>query len=289
MDARRLFFADRGFQPLVQSRIAISQQAFTTPSGDPWFLGVGNSVMLVKHTLQSGQQFLAEYMHVRPTVGEGDHVVAGRVIAKVGPWYNDTHLHFGIHPGLDVPYKHWGMMDNSDWNGTNGFVDPVAWLTTQSPKGAQPAPVRYNLNFQTSGKYMTQEADGTINVNRPNPSMWELFTLTDLNAGTLNSGDSVTIQSWRGWYLSARYDLGHLVFAEPQYGFGAWETFTIFKVAVSGNRYYTVSGPIGQGDRVALQCSELEFLSARFDRTNYPLSCDKTYFDAWETFTITLR
>ncbi len=109
---------------------------YTTDSNDDYGLGTGNSVIFVKHTLQDGSQFLAEYMHVRPTVHEGDHISGGSVVATVGPYqYDVPHLHFGIHPSLTVPTTNWGRMANSAWAGTNGFVDPINWIQTNSPLG----------------------------------------------------------------------------------------------------------------------------------------------------------
>lgn len=105
---------------------------WTTNASDSYYIGTGNSVMFVQHRLQDGSYFLAEYMHVRPTVWSG-HVVAGQEIARVGPWYNSTHLHFGIHPDTSVPTTSWGRMANSAWPNTNGFVDPVDWIRTRGP------------------------------------------------------------------------------------------------------------------------------------------------------------
>ena len=204
-------------------------------------------------------------------------------------WANDAHTQYWAYEEVYISDTNNGaqhhIISYAYWNGYNpeNYV-PVRFRDVQDG--------RISLNLCTSGRYMTQEADGTINVNRSNASLWELFQITDLNGGSLMDGDKVTIQSWRGWYLSARYDLGHLVFAAPQFGPGEWETFRIRKVGVSGSNYYLDLGSmIVQGDRIALQCSEGEYLSARFDRNNSPLSCDKMYFlpNAWETFLCTFR
>ena len=125
--------------PLGASVYAISSgdvvKIWTTYGNDVYGIGPGNSVIFIRHTLQNGSQFLACYMHVRPTIAEGDHVSAGQVIANVGPWYDVTHLHFGIHQSTVVPTTSWGRMANYQWPNTNGFVDPVAWLNSQTPAG----------------------------------------------------------------------------------------------------------------------------------------------------------
>ena len=107
-----------------------------TYTDDVYGLGTGNSVMFVQHTLQDGTPFLAEYMHVRPTVREQDQVVVGHSIATVGPYqYDVPHLHFGIHPDTTWPTNYWGRMPNEKWADPNGFVNPIDWITTRSPQG----------------------------------------------------------------------------------------------------------------------------------------------------------
>jgi autotransporter-associated beta strand protein len=111
--------------------------------------GTGNYGILVRHWLANGQPFLALYGHVRPVRAELRYsfagavvppipVSAGEVLATVGPAdhvaYDDVHLHFGIHPGIDVPLSNWGRMPLAQWPGWNGFVDPLAWLTGQTPR-----------------------------------------------------------------------------------------------------------------------------------------------------------
>ena len=125
---------------------------YTTDASDDYGLGTGNSVIFVKHTLKDGSQFLGVYMHVRPSVHEGDHVTGGSSIATVGPYqYSVPHLHFAIHPSLAVPTTNWGRMPNSAWGGdNNGFVDPINWLMTKSPPGSNDTDIYVGINGSDS-------------------------------------------------------------------------------------------------------------------------------------------
>jgi PKD repeat protein len=60
-------------------------------------------------------------------------VSAGEAFATIGPYDSIPHLHFGIHPGVEVPPSPWGRMPLDQWPETNGFVDPLDWITTRIP------------------------------------------------------------------------------------------------------------------------------------------------------------
>lgn len=106
---------------------------------------VGNYGYFVKHKLINGEEFLALYGHVRPineslkkytssgVVSPPIKVYAGVAFATVGPFDSGSHLHFGIHPGAVVPSSPWGRMPIANWSETNGFVDPIEWITTKKP------------------------------------------------------------------------------------------------------------------------------------------------------------
>jgi len=111
--------------------------------------GTGNYGLLVRHRLADGSEFIAVYGHVRPVRPELQYsatgavspplpVRAGDVFATVGPAdnvaYRDTHLHLGIRPGGAVPPAPFGMMPLANWPAVNGFVDPMAWITTRTPQ-----------------------------------------------------------------------------------------------------------------------------------------------------------
>ncbi|MCL5105688.1 MAG: M23 family metallopeptidase [Armatimonadetes bacterium] len=198
---------------------------WTTDANDNYYIGPGNSVIFVTHRLQDGSYFLAEYMHVRPTVWSG-HVVAGQVIAKVGPWYNSTHLHFGIHPDTNVPTTRWGRMPNSLWPDTNGFVDPVNWITARAPwSDCTPANVSWTWTptenrWYHSNEHLTYSTSGS-NISVATSAMY----LADAGRGwhdywahAWNSCGDVTVH-WAGGWDDLAPDLGWNADSVPS---GTW-------------------------------------------------------------------
>ena len=124
---------------VADSVYAIAGGEIVYVSSGGW--GAGNYGVLVQHRLDNGQEFLALYGHVRPIDAELRHsgpvqtpipVSPGEVFATVGPT-KDTHLHFGICPGITWPISNWGRMPLEAWPATNGFVDPMEWITTYTP------------------------------------------------------------------------------------------------------------------------------------------------------------
>lgn len=124
---------------------AIAAGTVTYRSTSGW--GTGNIALAIRHKLTDGSEFLALYGHIRSSKVVGNTVAAGEVFATIGPYTYGDHLHFGIHPGLTMPASGWGMLANSQWPSTNGFVDPVDWIRTRSPYGyGTPAAIElYNV------------------------------------------------------------------------------------------------------------------------------------------------
>jgi hypothetical protein len=96
--------------------------------------GAPGGCIIVTHVTASGTQFQALYGHVQGlTVKEGQHVVAGQVIAAVN---GCRHLHFSTHIGLEYrdgnPYA--GHVPAA-WVDHGGYVDPVKFLKT-NPRAA---------------------------------------------------------------------------------------------------------------------------------------------------------
>jgi hypothetical protein len=106
--------------------------------------GTDNVGIFVKHKLNDGTEFLALYGHIRSSVKVGDDIDGGKSFATIGPFGNEPHLHFGIHSGTSLPPSSssekigWGRMGIKHWPNTNGFVDPLAWITTKIPFGLPP-------------------------------------------------------------------------------------------------------------------------------------------------------
>lgn len=95
--------------------------------------GTGNKAIFVKHRRSNGEYFLALYGHLVTNIVLREKLLAGQLIGTIGYWSTGIHLHFGILPNTSMPPNNWGRMLCDDWPSTNGFVDPINWITTYSP------------------------------------------------------------------------------------------------------------------------------------------------------------
>ena len=136
--------------------------------------GDGNCALFIEHSLSSGDKFWALYGHlnissikyelpetsgwVKPSI----RINAGEAFAEIGWHITGPHLHFGIHedpsPPSYIPKKKgFGMMNLTEYwsdaskppSDTNGFVDPIHWLTTQTPKSPVSASGAYDSSTHT--------------------------------------------------------------------------------------------------------------------------------------------
>lgn len=106
--------------------------------------GDGNVAVFVRHLAQEGA-FVALYGHIRSDLFAGDHVRRGEPIGVVGPYAftrpegevrGVPHLHFGIHPGAEMPHGPTGQYPDPDCehpDDTAGWVAPFSYLRTRSP------------------------------------------------------------------------------------------------------------------------------------------------------------
>jgi murein DD-endopeptidase MepM/ murein hydrolase activator NlpD len=130
----------------VDMLTALGDPVYAITNGEVWSItqngwGTDNVGIVIKHTLDTGAEFLALYAHVRSSVKVGERVSGGVKFATIGPWSNGNHLHFGIRPTVNTPLVTstpstigWGLAGNSWWPSTNGFVDPVEWIKSRAPK-----------------------------------------------------------------------------------------------------------------------------------------------------------
>ena len=190
--------------------------------------GKGNYGLFVKHELNTGEEFLALYGHVRPLEGEsfavGQQVTGGEAFAEIGS-FSHPHLHFGICRSKDVPdteiYPNpcenigWGRMGLNHWDdpppaNTNGFVDPINWIMTQTPKSPlKPASVvlswtapanddndvgsgrasEYDIRYSTSPIITDEEWESarpcTGEPQPGDPGSMDSFVVTDLFPATI--------------------------------------------------------------------------------------------------------
>lgn len=169
-----------------------------------------NCGIFVRHYLSDGSAFLALYGHIKissvkqadklPTssapVTEDIWLTAGEPFAEIGDFGNVDHLHFGIFTDTTVPGTHedtdpektigLGRMGLKNWAdppteaSTNGFVDPIKWITTKTPKCS----VNHMdaVGFPTEGKTFAAISSGVAaNAILPNNSGSLSGTLGGLN------------------------------------------------------------------------------------------------------------
>lgn len=136
------------------------------------------------------------------------------------------------------------------------------------------------VNFRTfeKGKYVVAEGGGgsTVNANRDIASTWETFSLIDLNAGSLNSGDFVNIVTQNGRYMVAEGGGGGVVNANRTAA-GPWEKFRVLKV--------NGSGIIGSGDTIALSASNGQYVVAE-GGGGANVNANRNAIGPWEKFII---
>jgi hypothetical protein len=149
--------------------------------------------------------------------------------------------------------------------------------------GAAEAPLtatHLTVNLQTwSGNYLVADQGGGADLMAYSTwaKGWETFTLTDLDGGSLLSGDLVTLKASGGQWASAIHGGGGKVtFTAPWEK--AWEKFRIVKVGGSGK--------IGSGDKIALQTTVTgQFVSA-LDAGGGKVTATAPVAREWETLTL---
>ncbi len=129
--------------------IADGEVVYVHWSDSSW--GKDNACVFVKHHLfekgvEEPQYFIALYGHIRTDVKKGDFVYGGEAFAKIGPYYNGSHLHFGIYPGAKIPQTNvsngigWGRIADKHYPKDMGYKDPIAYIRTQLPPSDQLTP-----------------------------------------------------------------------------------------------------------------------------------------------------
>lgn len=137
--------------------------------------GPGNCVVAILHKLYNGREFLAIYGHIRTNKVVGNTVIGGQRFATVGPYPDGNHLHFGIRLALTNPAP-WGIMPNTSWPDTNGFIDPIYWITNYIPS---PMIDRYETDDSaTNAKQLSLNAVQNRSIHVAGNTDWIKFTLT---------------------------------------------------------------------------------------------------------------
>jgi len=114
------------------------------------------------------------------------------------------------------------------------------------------------MSFQSAvnGCYVTAIEGGNVGLRAANSTAagaYENFTVNDMSgAGTVSSGDSVSLQSYDGLYLTADGGGGSDM-QNNHTSPGAWETFNIMKINGSGS--------LSSGNYVAIKTSSGKYLT----------------------------
>jgi beta-glucanase (GH16 family) len=123
--------------------------------------------------------------------------------------------------------------------------DELGTISAAIAAGATTRPI--TLRTAVGGKFVVAEngGGGDLNANRDAASTWETFTLFDLNGGSLQSGDLVSLGTLNGHFVCAENGGGGAVNATRTDALD-WETFRVVKLTGSG-------AAVNDGDQIALQ------------------------------------
>jgi len=136
------------------------------------------------------------------------------------------------------------------------------------------------LKTAIGGKFVSAEngGGGDLNANRDAASTWETFTLFDLNGGTLQSGDLVSLGTLNSHFWCAENGGGGVLNAtrtDPQ----DWEAFRVVKIGGSGTA-------INDGDQIALQTKVSGLFVSAINGGGGGVTADKPVASGWEAFVV---
>jgi hypothetical protein len=138
------------------------------------------------------------------------------------------------------------------------------------------------VNLQTySGHYLVADKGGgaALMAYSTAPKAWETFTLTDLNGGSLASGDLVTLKGSGGQWASAVNGGGGAInFTAPWEQ--AWEQFRV--VSLSGK------STIGSGDKIALKTAVSGQFVTAANAGGGAVAATAPAAREWETLTLSI-
>jgi len=204
----------------------VGDAVYAVTNGTVWNIspggwGDGNVAVIIQHTLANGTDFLGIYGHIRPigNLKVGDRVAGGVKFAMVGPYSGGNHLHWGVHPAISFPVLTdkigWGRASNSMWPDLNGMVDPVDWITTNTPKCGNATSERFNpggaIPNHPNGSLIKSGGSGIVYVlqggkKRPISSEQLLYKLYGVGRG-FDFRDVITISDAE----FGKYTLGDIV------------------------------------------------------------------------------
>jgi FKBP-type peptidyl-prolyl cis-trans isomerase FkpA len=165
--------------------------------------------------------------------------------------------------------------------GRNGPIPPNATLVFDIELLEIPVeiePTRYTVSLRTdAGNYFSVEnnANAPVLANRTSIGDWERFQLLDVNAGALESGDTVRLETASGWGFVRNASGVLAAAASPGQNF----TEELFVIEAIG-------GPIGNGSQIALRSLTLVSYVSADGGGGGAVTVNRPSIGAWETFTI---
>jgi len=147
--------------------------------------------------------------------------------------------------------------------------------------GAPPGPATATLRTYFTLQYVTVASDGSsVAAGSDTAGAAETFTLTDLNGGSLEDGDSVLFAANNGQYLSAVDGGGGMLRADAP-GAGDDETFVVTRI--------DGPGAVSSGDRIALGTKAKDNYVSAIDGGGGEVRADAPWAREWEMFRIYLN
>jgi hypothetical protein len=137
----------------------------------------------------------------------------------------------------------------SGGSGASGSGGAVGDTSGGGAGGQSPTSFATALTVQLqtkSGNYLVADQGGgaALSAKSTSAKAWETFTLSDMNGGSLDSGDTVTLKGASGQWVSAENGGGGALTVTAPWEH-AWEQFRILKASGTGT--------IAAGDTIALQ------------------------------------
>ena len=169
--------------------------------------------------------------------------------------------------------------------GRNGPVPPNATLVFEIELIEIPTDdeaTQYSISIRTdAGNFFSVEnnANAAVLANRASAADWEKFRLLDVNAGALETGDTVRIETTTGWGFARTADGTLAAVASPGQNFTE-EQFVIEAVS---------SGAIGNGSQIALRSLTPLFYVTAEGGGGGAVNVTRQSIGAWETFTLIIH
>ncbi|HKX73131.1 MAG TPA: hypothetical protein VJM32_03910 [Candidatus Saccharimonadales bacterium] len=97
--------------------------------------------LFIRHTAPDATVFTVLYGHISSSLAANASVSAGDQVGTIVDQAAGAHLHLGLVEGTAFPTSNWGRLTCPNWQGTNSFVDPIAFLDAHPLQGGGNPPL----------------------------------------------------------------------------------------------------------------------------------------------------